>query len=113
VAYEPGRDHPYLVPSAGDARPAWELDDFVAAIDQAKGGKIAVLQFHGVPEGEHPWVHTPRDRFELFMRHLKAEKCQVIAMRDLARYVDPLDTPADPWAIVRERQAALKRSGKP
>lgn len=26
-AYEPGLDHPLLVPSAGDARPGWTLDD--------------------------------------------------------------------------------------
>lgn len=57
-AYEPGLDHPLLVPSAGDARPDWTTEDFMAAVNQARHGRIAVLQFHGVPDraaplGEH------------------------------------------------------------
>ncbi|HJZ58347.1 MAG TPA: polysaccharide deacetylase family protein, partial [Gemmataceae bacterium] len=55
-AYEPGLDHPLLVPTAGDARPHWTLDDFKAAVSQAKHGRIAVLQFHGVPDTAHDWV---------------------------------------------------------
>src|SRR6516165_10161566 len=47
-AYEPGLDHPLLIPSAGDARPAWTLEDFQRAVQQARGGRIAVIQFHGV-----------------------------------------------------------------
>src|SRR5207245_1463788 len=57
-AYEPGVDHPLLIPSAGDARPDWTLADFQRAADQAREGRIAVLQFHGVPDRDHPWVHT-------------------------------------------------------
>ena len=57
-AYEPGFDHPLLVPSAGDARPDWTLDDFIAAVEQARHGRIAVLQFHGVPDTAHAWVNT-------------------------------------------------------
>ncbi len=49
-AYEPMLDDPRLIPSAGDARPDWELADFVRAVEQAKYGRIAVLQFHGVPD---------------------------------------------------------------
>jgi peptidoglycan/xylan/chitin deacetylase (PgdA/CDA1 family) len=30
VAYEPGRDHPLLLPSAGDARPFWTLENLSA-----------------------------------------------------------------------------------
>src|SRR5262245_36738126 len=41
VAYEPGRDHPLLIPSAGDARPVWTLDNLKRAVSQAKSGKIA------------------------------------------------------------------------
>jgi len=69
-AFEPGADHPLLIPSAGDARPDWTLDDFKQAADQARAGRIAVLQFHGVPDREHPWVHTRPERFEEFMRYL-------------------------------------------
>ena len=49
-AYEPGLDHPLLIPSAGDARPDWTIDQFIAAVEQARRGRIAVLQFHGVPD---------------------------------------------------------------
>jgi peptidoglycan/xylan/chitin deacetylase (PgdA/CDA1 family) len=105
VAYEPGKDHPLLLPTAGDARPSWSLDDFKMAVSQARNGRIAILQFHGVPEGEHPWVHTPRDRFEAYMNHLHDQGYTVIALRDLARYVDPDNAPADPYAVIRERTA--------
>src|SRR5438105_7410136 len=64
VAYEPGRDHPLLLPSAGDARPFWTLENLKRATSQATNRKIAILQFHGTPDAEHPWVNTPRERFE-------------------------------------------------
>jgi peptidoglycan/xylan/chitin deacetylase (PgdA/CDA1 family) len=108
VAYEPGEDHPLLIPTAGDARPSWTLDDFKAAVGQARGGRIAVLMFHGVPEGEHPWVNTPRERFEQYMRYLHDEGFRVIALRDLARYVDPEVAPDDPWAVIRRRIGQMK-----
>jgi peptidoglycan/xylan/chitin deacetylase (PgdA/CDA1 family) len=115
VAYEPGQDHPLLIPSAGDARPGWTLDNFKAAVDQARGGRIAVLQFHGVPEGEHPWVNTPRERFEEYMKFLHEGGYRAIALRDLARYVDPQATPNDPWAVIRRRTARAEpeRKGDP
>jgi len=105
-AYEPGVDHPLLIPSAGDARPDWTLADFKRAADQARGGHIAVLQFHGVPDREHPWVHTRPERFEEFMSYLHTNAFTVIALRDLARYVDPEQAPADPLAIEEKRKAA-------
>ncbi len=106
VAFEPGADHPLLLPTAGDARPDWTLEDFTLAVSQARGGRIAILQFHGVPDREHPWVHTRPDRFEAFMRYLKTNAFQVIALRDLARYVDPGQAPDDPLAVIKLRQAA-------
>lgn len=105
-AYEPGEDHPLLIPSAGDARPDWTLADFKRAADQARSGRIAVLQFHGVPDREHPWVHTRPERFEEFMRYLSTNAFKVIALRDLARFVDPEKVPTDPLAIVEKRKAA-------
>ncbi len=104
VAYEPASDDPLLVPTAGDARPAWTLDDLILAVSQAHDGRIAALQFHGVPEGEHPWVHTPRERFAEYMKYLHDHGYHVIALRDLARYVDPKTSiPSDPQAIIRQR----------
>jgi peptidoglycan/xylan/chitin deacetylase (PgdA/CDA1 family) len=110
-AYEPGLDHPMLIPSAGDARPGWTLDDFKRAVSQAKGGKIAVLQFHGVPDTAHSWVNTPTALFESYLNYLSENGYRVIALRDLARFVDPTVVPTNPWGIIEEREA-LVSSGR-
>ncbi len=107
VAYEPGLDHPLLIPSAGDGRPAWELADFVRAAEQAKQGRIAVLQFHGAPDTAHDWVSTPTERFEAYMRYLAGNGYKVIAIRDLAKYVDPSVAPQDANGVIADRQALL------
>jgi len=107
-AYEPGRDHPLLLPSAGDARPFWTLENLKRATRQATNGKIAILQFHGAPDIEHPWVNTPVDRFEEYMKYLKEEGLTVVALRDLATYVDWRHGPADPWQIIELRKKAVR-----
>lgn len=103
--YDPAEDHPLLIPSAGDARPFWTMEDFEAAIAQARDGRIAVLQFHGVPDVQHPWVHTDPAFFERCMNRLKEEGFAVLALRDLARFVDPDRKPADPFAAIERRAA--------
>ncbi len=108
-AYEPGLDHPLLVPTAGDARPGWTLDDFKAAVSQARHGKVAVLQFHGVPDTAHDWVSTRRERFEAFMKYLADHKYKVIALRDLERYVDPTVVPADPFGVIEDRKRLIEQ----
>jgi peptidoglycan/xylan/chitin deacetylase (PgdA/CDA1 family) len=108
-AYEPGLDHPLLIPSAGDARPGWTLDDFKRAADQAQFGRIAVLQFHGVPDLAHPWVHCPVERFQQFMQYLDDNHFHVIAMRDLEKYVDPDVVPSQAFAAIEDRQRALQQ----
>ncbi len=112
-AYEPGLDHALLIPSAGDARPAWTLDDFKAAVAQAKHGKIAVLQFHGVPDTAHAWVNSTRGQFESYMKYLADNRFTVIAMRDLAKFVDPTVNPNDPFGVIEDRKRLLeaKRDG--
>jgi peptidoglycan/xylan/chitin deacetylase (PgdA/CDA1 family) len=112
-AYEPGLDHALLIPSAGDARPAWTLDDFKAAVAQAKHGKIVVLQFHGVPDTAHDWVNSTQEQFETYMKYLADNKFTVIAMRDLAKYVDPTVNPNDPFGVIEDRKnlIAAKRDG--
>lgn len=107
VAFEPGADHLLLIPTTGDARPDWTLDNLKKAVAQARNGKVAILQFHGVPDGEHPWVNTPRERFEDYMAWLHAEGFKVIAMRDLARYVEGRPVPSDPLAIMEKRKTEL------
>jgi peptidoglycan/xylan/chitin deacetylase (PgdA/CDA1 family) len=112
-AYDPGRDHPLLLPSAGDARPVWTLDNLKRAASQATNGRIAIIQFHGAPDIEHPWVHTPRERFEEYMKYLHDGRFRVIALRDLARYVDWRKGPADPWQIIEQRRKHLQSQGRP
>jgi peptidoglycan/xylan/chitin deacetylase (PgdA/CDA1 family) len=108
-AYEPGRDHPLLLPSAGDARPAWILENLTRAVNQAVGGRIAILQFHGAPDVEHPWVHTPPERFEEYMKYLHDQRFTVVALRDLAKYVDWRQKPDEPWTIIEQRKAAVQK----
>lgn len=109
LGFEPGKDHPLLIPTAGDARPDWTLDNLKRAASMARGGRIAVFQFHGVPDREHPWVHTPPDRFKEYLEWLHANGYRGIALRDLARYVDSAKTPVEPWAIIEERKSKLNR----
>jgi peptidoglycan/xylan/chitin deacetylase (PgdA/CDA1 family) len=111
-AYEPGRDHPLLLPSAGDARPAWTLDNLKRAAAQAVNGRIAIIQFHGAPDLEHPWVHTPPERFEAYMKYLADGGFKAIALRDLARYVDWRQRPADAWEIIERRKQEMQKSGR-
>ncbi len=107
-AYEPGFDHPLLIPSAGDARPDWTLKNFVAAVEQARHWRIAVLQFHGTPDIAHPWVSTSVKNFEAYMRYLAENEYKVIAMRDLAKYVDADVTPSNPETIIDDRKQSLR-----
>ena len=108
VAYEPGRDHPLLLPSAGDARPAWTLANLQRAVAQASGGRIAILQFHGAPDLEHPWVHTPPERFEEYLKYLHDGGFKAIALRDLAKYVDWRQKPDDAWKVIEERKSRMR-----
>jgi peptidoglycan/xylan/chitin deacetylase (PgdA/CDA1 family) len=105
--YDPAAHDPLLIPSAGDAYPEWTLDDFKRVVDRAGDGRIAIVQFHGVPDVAHPWVHTPPERFREYMAYLKDNGFNVIAMRDLARYVDPATPPKDAMVSVRYTSGAM------
>ena len=107
-AYEPGLDHPLLLPTAGDARPTWTLDNLKQAVSQARNGKIAVLQFHGVPDTAHNWVSTSPRNFEAYMQYLEDEKFTVISMRDLAKYIDPEVAPLDPNGVIEDRKKLIE-----
>ena len=84
------------------------MSDLKWAVAQARDGKIAVLCFHGVPALEHPWVNTDPDDFEHYMKYLKDEGCTVIAMRDLAKYVNPTFRPSHPYEAVEQRLQAKR-----
>ena len=107
-AFEPGADHPLRIPTAGDARPAWEFRDFKRAVDQAKFGRIAVMQYHGVPDIAHPWVNSKRELFEQCMAYLAKNHFRVIALRDLEKFVNPARAPKDPDAVIKRRAAAIE-----
>ncbi|MCP5114254.1 MAG: polysaccharide deacetylase family protein, partial [bacterium] len=92
--FNPRRHHPLLIPTTGNARPDWTLERFQAIVSRARAGHAVVLQFHGVPDEAHPWVHTPPELFRSYMRHLKDGGYRVIALRDLAPHID-LEHPAD------------------
>ena len=70
-------------PAASGAK----FEHFVAAVAQAKDGKIAVMTFHGVPDEQHPWVNTDPAVFEKYLAHLKEQGCTVIAVRDMVKYL--------------------------
>ncbi|MBL8816589.1 MAG: polysaccharide deacetylase family protein [Planctomyces sp.] len=103
-AFEPGADHPLLLPSAGDARPKWTLPDLIRAAEQARDGKVAIIQFHGVPDTAHDWVSSSQQNFEAYLRYLKLENYKVLALRDLREFVDPSVVPADPNAVIESRK---------
>jgi hypothetical protein len=79
------------------------MEYFITAVEKARGGRIAVLAFHGVPDLDHPWVSTEPERFAAFMKHLHEHKYTVIALRDLAKYLDPHGGPADPLEPISRR----------
>ena len=45
----------------------------------------------------------PVNFFQRYMKHLKENEYTVIAMRDLAKYVDPTKGPSDPLAPIQRR----------
>jgi hypothetical protein len=107
-AFEPGQDHPLLIPSAGIVQPKWTLSDFIRAVKQARDGRIAVLQFHGVPDTAHDFVSCSQQNFEAYMKYLKLEDYRVISLRDLREYVDPQAIPADVNAVIDARRKSVE-----
>ena len=107
-AYEPGLDHPLLIPSAGDARPVWTLDDFKRAVGQARGARSPSCSSTACRTAAHDWVATSQRQFEEYLKYLADNKFQVIALRDLAKYVDP-DVTSQPTlaGAIKDRKRRL------
>ena len=83
----------------GRRRPPWlDARRLQASRRQAKDGKVAVIQLHGVPDTAHSWVNTPTPLFESYIKYLADNGYRVIALRDLARFVDPSIVPSKPLA---------------
>ena len=67
----------------------YDLEGFVKMVRQAAGGKIVAICYHGVPDMEHPGVSLDPEVFKVQMQYLKDNHYKVIALRDLAEYIDP------------------------
>ncbi|MCL4788205.1 MAG: polysaccharide deacetylase family protein [Verrucomicrobia bacterium] len=109
ATYDPKRHHPLLIPTTGDAYPIWTLEHFTNVVARATNGQIVVLQFHGVPDVAHPWVHTPPERFREYMAYLKENNFRGIAVRDLEPYVDWQHLPDDPLLKARQPPRSPER----
>ena len=97
------KHHPLLIPTTGDAYPDWNFEHFRRVMAESKDGRIVVLQFHGVPDPTHPWVHTPPGMFRRYMEYLKAEGFETLALQDLAKYYDAEEEPTDTMLTIRYR----------
>lgn len=101
--YNPREDHPLLIPTTAASGPHCGLEKMLAAVQRATDGNIAVLTFHGVPDLDHPHVHTEPETFRRLMNYLGENDYQVIAVRDLVKYVDPKTGPIDPYVPIKKR----------
>jgi autotransporter-associated beta strand protein len=85
--YRPTVDNPFDVPAFGSS--IYSVEAFVKSVRQATDGKISVLLYHGVPDMEHPPCTVEPAVFKAQMQYLKDNHYKVIALRDLAKYIDP------------------------
>jgi len=86
--YRPTLDNPFDVPSY-TMNEGVTMAAFTRIVRRAVNGKIVVLTYHGVPDGEHQSVSVNPETFKVMMQYLKDNHYQAIAMRDLTGYIDP------------------------
>ena len=103
-AYDPQRHDRLLIPSTGNSVPMGSLDLFRRFLDRAADG-VVVLQFHGVPDIAHPWVHTPPELFRAYMKELADQGFEVLALRDLEGKI--------PSRLVRDPNSTLRNPDIP
>ncbi len=87
--YRPSLDYPLNVPSY-QLSDTVSVDQFISWANLATAGKPVVFTLHGVPEGEHPQVSLEPETFRAMMQYLKDHNFNVISMRDLGNYIDPV-----------------------
>jgi peptidoglycan/xylan/chitin deacetylase (PgdA/CDA1 family) len=86
--FNPASDNSRLIPSFSTTGADEKASErVVAALGEAKNGRIVVLTIHGVPDTAHPAVTTSPELFEKYLRFLRDEKYTVVALRDLAKYL--------------------------
>ena len=86
--YRPTVDNPFDVP-AFSITDGVSVESFVEKAQKACQGRVVVFCFHGVPDMEHPPVSLEPATFKVMMDYLKENHYEVIAMRDMAKYIDP------------------------
>ena len=86
--YRPAVDHPLDIPSFAVGGVGMTMEGFISAVQQATAGRVVVLTFHGTPDMEHAACGTDPDLFEDMVDYMKDNHYNVIAMRDLAQYID-------------------------
>jgi len=84
--YRPTVDNPFDVPCLG----CGTMEELVQSVRQAIDGKIVVLTYHGVPDIEHAACSLDPAVFKMQMQYLKDNHYKVVALRDLAEYIDPV-----------------------
>ena len=99
LAFDPNRHDALLIPSTGNSVPGWSLDLFRRILDRRREG-VVVLQFHGVPDVTHDWVHTPPALFRRCMQELRRQGFRVLALRDLEDML-PSKSVSDPTEHLR------------
>ncbi len=103
VTYDPTRDHRLFIPSVAVPRAGWTAARLMEAIAQAPDGQVPVLTFHGVPDIAHPELSVPFEVLSELVASLARHDYQVIALRDLQRFVNPRWAPADFRDVLRSR----------
>lgn len=88
--YRPTIDHPFDIPSFS-IQDGVSVETFIKQARLATQGRIVVFTFHGVPDMEHPPVSLEPATFRVMMQYLKDNGYKVIALRDLAEYVNPVN----------------------
>jgi peptidoglycan/xylan/chitin deacetylase (PgdA/CDA1 family) len=84
--YDPTLDNPMLLPSFSIS--GTDTAKVLNAVRQAHDGRVVILTVHGVPDVAHDWVTTPPALFEQYLKYLHDHHYRVIALRDLAHYVN-------------------------
>ena len=77
------------------------FEHFKKVLSSAQPNEIVVLQFHGVPDVAHPWVHTPPEAFRAYMTYLKQNGYRTLALRDVMKYYNASQLPDDPLLKTR------------
>ena len=52
-------------------------------------------------------MNTPTPLFESYVKYLADNGYRVVALRDLARYVDPTVVPSNPWGVIEDRKRLI------